>query len=172
MRGDEGRGDEGRGDEGRGDEGLGDQRRAEPTAGDIPPGFAPRQVNGRFLEPFGPLYLRRDAAGASTFGVRILPAHCNAKDMAHGGMMATLADIVLGIGGLEQAGAPGFFITISLQTDFLGPAMLGAWVECRPELLRRTRTLMFVQGVFAADGRPALRASGVFQLPKPEAPAG
>jgi acyl-coenzyme A thioesterase 13 len=135
-----------------------------------PPGFTARRVNGRFLEPFGPLYFRRDPDGGegSTYGLRILPAHCNAKDMAHGGMLATLADVVLGLGGLEQAGIPGFFVTIGLQTDFLGPAPLGAWVECRPELLRKTRTMMFVQGLFAADGEPALRASGVFRLPRPE----
>ncbi len=133
-----------------------------------PPGFAPRTVNGRFLEPIGPLYVRQDAGGGpGIYGLRVLPAHCNIKDMAHGGMLATLADVVLGIGGLEQAGTPGFFVTISLQTDFLGPAMLGAWVECRPEMLRRTRTMMFVQGLFTADGEPALRASGVFRLPKP-----
>jgi acyl-coenzyme A thioesterase PaaI-like protein len=145
---------------------------APGTAAEPPPGFAPRRISGGFLQPFGPLYLRAGAEGASTFGLRILPQHCNAKDMAHGGMLATLADIVLGIGGLEQAEAPGFFVTVSLQTDFLGPAPLGAWVECRPELLRRTRTLMFVQGTFTADGRPALRASGVFQLPKPEPATG
>ncbi len=143
---------------------------AEADGAAVPPGFVPRQVNGGYLAGFGPLYRRPDPEGGPTcFGVRVLPQHCNAKDMAHGGMLATLADIVLGIGGLEQAAAPGFFITISLQTDFLGPAPLGAWVECRPALLRRTRTLMFVQGVFDADGRPALRASGVFQLPKPPA---
>ncbi|WP_135467033.1 PaaI family thioesterase [Crenalkalicoccus roseus] len=134
----------------------------------IPAGFVPRPVGGGFLEPFGPLYIRR-GEGPSVFGLRIERRHCNAKDMAHGGMLATLADIVLGIGGLEQAGVPGFFVTVSLQTDFLGPAPLGAWVECRPELLRRTRTLMFVQGTFAAEGRPVLRASGVFHLPKPAA---
>lgn len=134
----------------------------------IPPGFEPRPVSGGFLAPIGPLYMRRSEGEPSVFGLRIEPRHCNARDMAHGGMLATLADIVLGIGGVEQAGMPGFFVTVSLQTDFLGPAPLGAWVECRPELLRRTRTLMFVHGTFTADGRPALRASGVFQLPRPD----
>ena len=139
--------------------------RPEGATNSTPSGFEPRPMGGGFLASFGPLYMRR-GEGPSTFGLRIGPQHCNAKDMAHGGMLATLADVVLGIGGLEQAEAPGFFITISLQTDFLGPAPLGAWIECRPELLRRTRTLMFVQGSFTVEGRPVLRASGVFQLPK------
>jgi acyl-coenzyme A thioesterase PaaI-like protein len=109
--------------------------------------------------------------GRSLFGLRIGPAHCNAKDMCHGGMLATLADLVLGIGGLEQAGVGGFFVTMNLTQDFLAPVPLGAWLEMRAELLKATRSTMFVtmfvQGRFTVEDRPVLRASGVFRLPKP-----
>ena len=44
-------------------------------------------------------------------------------------MLATFADLVLGIGGTEQAGAPGHFITVSLVTDYLAPAPFGAWLK-------------------------------------------
>ena len=76
--------------------------------------------------------------------------------------------VVLGIGGLEQAGVTGFFITVSLTQDFLAPVPLGAWLEAEVKLLRRTRNTMFVQGVFRKGGEPALRASGVFRLPRPD----
>lgn len=131
----------------------------------VPDGFVPRVVGGGFMAPFGPLFVRR-GEGGSTFGLRIEPRHCNGMDMAHGGMLTTLADLVLGIGGFEAAGVEGFFITVSLQADFLAPVPLGAWVEARAELLRRTRTLLFVQGTFTAQGRAVLRASGIFALPK------
>jgi acyl-coenzyme A thioesterase PaaI-like protein len=135
----------------------------------VPPGFAPRPVGGGFMAAMGPLQVRRDASGRAAFGLLIEPRHCNAKDMCHGGMLAALTDLVLGIGGLEQAGVAGFFITMSLTQDFLAPVPLGAWLEAEVELLRRTRTTMFVQGVFRVRGEPALRASGVFRLPRPEA---
>lgn len=136
-----------------------------------PPGFEARRMNGGFLQATGPLWLRRDPAGGpTTYGMRVQPRHCNPKDMCHGGMLATLADIVLGLGGFEQAGVRGFFITISLNTDFLAPAPLGAWIECRPELVRATRSLVFAQGVFTVEEAPVLRASGVFRIPP--APAG
>lgn len=141
---------------------------AEAGAGGIPPGFLPRRAGGPFVEPIGPLYRRGDEGGA-TFGLRIERRHCNSQDVAHGGLLATFADIALGIGGAEQAGTPGFFITVSLVTDYLAPAPLGAWLECRPALLRRTSRLMFVEGRFLADGVPVLRASGVFNLPRPKA---
>ncbi len=134
----------------------------------IPPGFAPRPVGGGFMAFAGPLYVRRDAAGRAAFGLLVEPRHCNAKDMCHGGMLAALTDVVLGIGGLEQAGVQGFFITIGLTQDFLAPVPLGSWLEAEVELLRRTRTTMFAQGVFRVRGEAALRASGVFRLPRPD----
>lgn len=139
---------------------------ALPEGAAIPEGFVPRDHGLPFMAAVGPLYVRRDP-GPLTFGIRVEHRHCNAKMVAHGGMLASLADVVLGVGGLTLAEVPGFFITITLTTDFVGPAPLGAWVECRPELVRRTRTMMFVQGLFLADGAPALRASGVFGLPRP-----
>ncbi|MBW6399937.1 PaaI family thioesterase [Roseomonas sp. HJA6] len=134
----------------------------------IPEGFAPRRAGGPFLEPIGPIWLR-PGEGGSTFGIRLERRHCNSHSVAHGGMLATFADLVLGIGGLEQAGTPGNFITVSLVSDYLAPAPLGAWLECRPALLRRTSRLMFVEGRFEADGMPVLRASGVFSTPRPKA---
>ena len=146
-----------------------DDRASQRPAWDaVPPCFAPRPVGGGFMEAAGPLYVRRDAGGRAVFGLLVEPRHCNAKDMCHGGMLAALTDVVLGIGGLEQAGVKGFFITISLTQDFLAPVPLGSWLEAEVELLRRTRTTMFVQGVIRVRGEAALRASGVFRLPRPE----
>ena len=150
---------------------MADGRAADGVAdgqGGIPEGFLPRRAGGPFLDPIGPIYLRA-GEGGSTFGIRLERRHCNNQSVAHGGMLATIADIVLGIGGTEQAGTPGHFITVSLVTDFLAPAPLGAWLECRPALLRRTARLMFVEGRFTADGTAVLRASGVFNLPRPKA---
>jgi acyl-coenzyme A thioesterase PaaI-like protein len=134
---------------------------------DAPPeGFLRRDMRGGFLGAIAPIWQRRDPAdGVTTFGLRVQPRHCNAKEMGHGGMLSSFADIVLGLGGFEQAKVSGFFITISLTTDYLAPAPLGAWLQCRPELVRATRSMTFVQGVFTADGTPCLRANGIFRVP-------
>ncbi|HYI84149.1 MAG TPA: PaaI family thioesterase [Acetobacteraceae bacterium] len=147
---------------------MGDQTFQTGGRDAIPSGFAPRPVGGGFMEAAGPIYVRRDATGRGTFGLLIESRHCNAKDMCHGGMLAALTDVVLGIGGLEQTGVKGFFITVSLTQDFLAPVPLGSWLEAEVELLRQTSSTMFVQGVFRVRGKAALRASGVFRLPRPE----
>ncbi len=112
-------------------------------AAGIPEGFVARHAGGPFLEPIGPIFRRPEEAGAR-FGIRIERRHCNNQAVAHGGMLATIADI------------------------YLAPAPLGAWLECHPALLRRTSRMMFVEGRFLADGVPVLRASGVFSLPRPK----
>ena len=132
----------------------------------VPEGFVPRPLGGGFLQAVGPIYVKREA-GRSIFGLLVEEVHCNAKDMCHGGMLASLADVVLGIGGLEQAAVSGFFVTVNLTQDFLAPVPLGAWLEARVELLKATRTMMFVQGVFTVEGEPVLRANGVFRMPRP-----
>jgi acyl-coenzyme A thioesterase PaaI-like protein len=141
---------------------AGENGRGSPR---VPEGFLPRPLGGGFLRATGPIYVKREG-GRSIFGLLVEEQHCNGKDMCHGGMLATLADVVLGVGGMEQAGASGFFITISLANDFLAPAPLGAWIEAQVDLLRATRTTMFVQGVFSVEGEPVLRSSGVFRLPR------
>ena len=133
----------------------------------IPEGFVARRAGGPFLEPIGPIW-QRPGEGGSVFGIRLERRHCNNQAVAHGGMLATFADIVLGIGGGEQGGTSGHFVTVSLATDYLAPAPLGAWLECRPALLRRTSRLIFVEGRFEADCVPVLRASFFFSLPRPK----
>lgn len=137
----------------------------------VPEGFVPRQVGGGFLQGVGPIFVKREDGGRCRYGFRVGRQHCNPMDICHGGMLATFADVVLGVEGVRQAGAKGFFTTISLTTDFLAPAPLGAWVEAQAELLSRSRATMFVQGLFTADGTPVLRASGVFRLPSSPPPA-
>lgn len=147
------------------------RHRADTDTLAVPDGFVPRPVGGGFLHDVGPIYVRHDDGGRARYGFRVAPRHCNPMDICHGGMLATFADVVLGLEGLRQAGAKGFFTTISLNTDFIAPAPLGAWVEARAELLSRTRSMLFVQGLFTVGETPVLRASGVFRLPQPAASA-
>ena len=141
------------------------------TAGQVPEGFVARPAGGPFLEPIGPIFRRPEEAGAR-FGIRIERRHCNNQSVAHGGMLATFADIVLGIGGAGQGGPPRHFLALSLGAGYPAPTPLRARLGRHPPLLRRTSRMMFVEGRFLADGVAVLRASGVFTLPRPKAAAG
>ena len=140
---------------------------AQPPAlaPEIPEGFRPRRFGSGFIDANGPLYVKK-LAGAAVLGFRVEPRHCNLMGICHGGMIATFCDMLLPIAAhaLSDELAPRFLPTVSLQVDYLAPSTLGAWVQGEAQLLRRTRSLVFMQGLVTADGEAAARVSGVFTI--------
>ena len=139
-----------------------------PADPGIPEGFFPRQFGGGFVAANGPLYLRKLAGGGVQLGFRVEPRHCNPMGILHGGMMATFCDMLLPISAhyLSPELARRFLPTIQLQVDYLGASPLGAWVQGDAQLLRHTRSLVFVQGLVTADGDNVARVSGIFKIGK------
>lgn len=131
---------------------------------DPPPGFRRAAgLCGPFIERAGPLYGRL-AEQELVLGFRVLRRHTNPLDCAHGGMLASLADMLLAAGTMYREEGWGRVLpTVSLQLDYLAPARRGAWVEGRMQVLKATGSLVFAQGLVSADGEPALRASGVLR---------
>jgi uncharacterized protein (TIGR00369 family) len=150
---------------------------------DIPEGFKPRRVGDGFIGMVGPLYTRRTDGGIQ-LGFRVEARHCNPMGILHGGMMATFCDMLLPISAhvLSPQIGQRFLPTISLQIDYLAGSPLGAWVQGEGQLLRVTRTLVFMQGLVKADAVTVARVSGVFKIgaefpasmrrPKPAVPLG
>jgi uncharacterized protein (TIGR00369 family) len=131
---------------------------------DIPAGFAPFKIAMGFLESNGPLYGKWEN-DTLLLGFRVEMRHCNPGRVAHGGMLATFADMLLPIASRFQSKADmGFLPTVNLSCDYLAPAPLGAWVEGQADAIKITRNLLFAQGVATADGEPVLRANGIFKI--------
>jgi uncharacterized protein (TIGR00369 family) len=131
---------------------------------DIPAGFAPLRLSMGFLDRNGPLYGKWDGSHL-LLGFKVEARHCNPGSVAHGGMLATFADMLLPIASRYQSQTDmGFLPTVNLTCDFLAPAPLGAWVEGKADPVRTTRNLLFAQGLASADGAPVLRANGIFKI--------
>ena len=141
---------------------------SSPASPAIPAGFHAREFGAGFIAVNGPLYARRDEAGFR-LGFRVEARHCNLMGICHGGMMATFCDMLLPISAhvLSDEIGKRFLPTINLQIDYLAPAPLGAWVEGEAQLLRSTRSLVFMQGLVRADGASVARVSGIFKIGPP-----
>lgn len=131
----------------------------------VPEGFAAVPMGGEFIAANGPLYVRKLGAIAQ-LGFRVEARHTNPAGICHGGMMATFCDMLLPICAHHQSAevARRFLPTISLQVDYLAPTPLGAWVQGEAQVLRATRSVVFIQGLVTADDTPVARASGVFKI--------
>jgi uncharacterized protein (TIGR00369 family) len=131
----------------------------------VPAGFNALASHGGFIEVNGPLYLLHEGEDVR-MGFRVEPRHCNPMGICHGGMMASFCDMLLPLTAHRKSAqiAQRFLPTINLQIDYLAAAPQGAWVEGVAQVLRVTRSLVFMQGLVQADGTPVARASGIFKV--------
>jgi uncharacterized protein (TIGR00369 family) len=131
----------------------------------IPAGFKPLPMSGEFILNNGPLYLRHEG-DLVRLGFRVESRHCNPLGICHGGMMASFCDMLLPVTAHRRVPeiAQRFLPTINLQIDYLAAAPLGCWVEGEAQVLRTTRSLVFMQGLVHADDTPAARVSGIFKV--------
>ena len=139
-----------------------------PDSPEIPEGFHARRFGEGFIGVNGPLYVRRTES-AFQLGFRVEQRHCNQMGICHGGMMATFCDMLLPISAhvLSKEIGKRFLPTINLQIDYLAASPLGAWVQGEAQLLRATRSLVFMQGLVQVDGSPVARVSGIFKIGPP-----
>jgi uncharacterized protein (TIGR00369 family) len=115
-----------------------------------------------FIDGCGPLYGRRDGENF-VLALRVEVRHCNPAGNCHGGMLSTLADMLLILGSTAQCASMRFMTTVSLSCDFVAPAPLHSWLEGRVQVLREARSLVFSQGVIGIDGAPVARVSGILK---------
>ena len=132
----------------------------------VPAGFLPETGTDPAEDYIGPFYLRRSDENFAA-GLLIEPRHCNSLGTVHGGVLMTMADFAFCAQaryGTEDTN----IITVSLHTEFIAGAEIGSWLESRGEVIRRTGSLVFVQGCLACafsglmpfPGVPGFRTCG------------
>lgn len=132
---------------------------------DVPPGFMPLPGNEvAFTALCGPLYVK---CAPTAIGLRLDERHLNFTGNCHGGMVAALADLQGAL--LRSLAEVGDRVTptVSLSIAYLAPVPAGCWLEVRSELLKRTRNLLFGQGVILANGEIIARVDGIYKIGGP-----
>lgn len=132
-----------------------------------PPGFEPLFRTSPFLDTIGPVFCRRDPERGLVVGLRIAEKHANARGIAHGGLLVTLADIALGYHMAFSQDPPAGLITASLTADFAGAAKVGDWVEVHVDVQKLGGRLAFANAYLTVDGERIVRASAVFARAAP-----
>jgi uncharacterized protein (TIGR00369 family) len=118
------------------------------------------------VDPFevhvGPAY-QQGVAGTRKFAFRVDERHVNRRGVLHGGMLLTFADMALGAAAWDVTDrAP--CVTLGMQTQFLKPVRLGDIVDVQPQLMRRTRALLFLRGDFLVQTEAVFTATSVWKL--------
>ena len=135
----------------------------EEIGATVPDGFEPFFRSSPFLDLVGPLYQRLDDGGL-VLALRIEPRHTNRRGLAHGGLLVTLADLVLGYTAGHGPERPPGLITVNLTVDFAGSARTGDWVEARADVQKVGGSLAFANCYVTVGSTRIVRASAVFKV--------
>ena len=135
----------------------------------IPEGFRQLPVGDDFVNLIGPLWYKvaRDEGGGEKLrlGLPLEPRHGNPMGWAHGGLLVTVADMVMGAGSGHATGIRWPHPTVSLSTEFVRGAKLGQWLEGTARVARRTLNFCFCSCDLVCGGEIVLVATGVFKVP-------
>jgi len=96
-----------------------------------------------FIDPLGPLYGRRENNSIVV------------------GMV--IEDMLLIVNANTQSGIEKYMVTVNLTCDFVGPAMQGDWIEGRASLLRASKNMIFINGMFTNNSKPVARVNAIFK---------
>jgi uncharacterized protein (TIGR00369 family) len=125
-------------------------------------GWVIRNDEPGFITLVGPLW-QRGTGDELAFGFLAEEKHLNRRSVVHGGMLMTFADQALGLaareanGNLPQA-------TIQLDVQFIAPVSAGEFVEARAQVVRRTRSVLFMRGTVAVGEREIASAQGIWKV--------
>lgn len=125
----------------------------------------------KFSAAIGPSWVRYDEALPM---VAMLAGEAVTNEnigIVHGGALLTFADIAFGVAVADALGG-AHIATAQLQFHFTAAARVGSLITCQPEVVRKTSQLVFVRGLFMADGRVVGSADGIFKVLEPDKLAG
>ena len=133
----------------------------EPDGYRLPPaGFTPHLSAGGYSRHNGPFYQKLD--GRDNYrGFYVLDRHCNSMGIAHGGLLVSFADALLGMAVYRVTRkAP---LTVRLTTDFTASARRGDWVEGKGQVVEVSEDVIFVSAMIYVGETTVLAAQGLFK---------
>ncbi len=89
--------------------------------------------------------------------------HGNKRGVVHGGMLATAFDVCLGNAGWSAAGQKPC-ATVQLNVHFLGAVKLGDFAQLEAEVVKTTRSLIFLRGTMRVGDTVVATADGVWKI--------
>lgn len=134
-----------------------------------PEGFEPARFSPGFLDHGGPYFLGARKEGAQAVGLKIMEHHINYRDMAHGGALATLADVAMSWQVYSSKEPPVPVSSSTMTTNFLAPARLGDWIVAETRIDRIGGRSAHVSGRIMRGEETLLTMSGVYTMHRRDA---
>ena len=121
------------------------------------------ETNKGFMKHLGGLDLKRIDESNYEFTVQVKDIHLNTGKIAHGGFLSTIADTGMCTAAHRVAGDKRC-VTINLDIKFISAGMLGDKLKGSVKVLKKTKTLVFINCDVINDKGPVISASGTWKI--------
>jgi uncharacterized protein (TIGR00369 family) len=121
------------------------------------------ETNKGFMKHLGGLELKQISDTQYEFIVEVKEMHLNTGKIAHGGFLSTIADTGMGTAAHRIAGDRRC-VTINLDMKFISAGQLGDKLKGDVKILKKTKTLVFINCEISNDKEIVVSASGTWKI--------
>jgi len=121
------------------------------------------ETNKGFMKHLGGLELKQISDTQYEFIVEVKEMHLNTGKIAHGGFLSTIADTGMGTAAHRVAGDRRC-VTINLDMKFISAGQLGDKLKGDVKILKKTKTLVFINCEISNDKEIVVSASGTWKV--------
>lgn len=121
------------------------------------------ETNKGFMKHLGGLELKQISDSQYEFIVEVKEMHLNTGKIAHGGFLSTIADTGMGTAAHRVAGDRRC-VTINLDMKFISAGQLGDKLKGDVKILKKTKTLVFINCEISNDKGIVVSASGTWKI--------
>ena len=121
------------------------------------------ETNKGFMKHLGGLELKQISDSQYEFIVEVKEMHLNTGKIAHGGFLSTIADTGMGTAAHRVAGDRRC-VTINLDMKFISAGQLGDKLKGDVKILKKTKTLVFINCEISNDKEIVVSASGTWKV--------
>ena len=121
------------------------------------------ETNKGYMKHLGGLELKQISDTQYEFIVEVKEIHLNTGKIAHGGFLASIADTGMGTAAHRVAGDKRC-VTINLDMKFISVGLLGDKLKGKVQILKKTKTLVFISCEISNDKEIVVSASGTWKI--------
>ena len=121
------------------------------------------ETNHGFMKHNGGLSLKKIDESNYEFKVEIKKIHLNSGKIAHGGFLSTIADTGMGTAAHRVANDRRC-VTINLDMKFISAGMLDDELKGTVKILKKTKTLVFINCEISNDKGIIVSSSGTWKI--------
>ena len=121
------------------------------------------ETNQGIMKHLGGLDLKKINDTEYVFSVKVKDMHLNTGKIAHGGFLSTIADTGMGTAAHKVAGDRRC-VTINLDMKFISASMLNDNLKGTVKILKKTKTLVFINCEISNDKGIVVSASGTWKI--------